>query len=133
MFFLRCIVAGFLAALVGALVSWLFDLGMDLVGFSFVPFGIGGHIFVVGFLNIVGILPLFLIGRFVGQPVTAYFTLALVFAVCFSILVGVAPPWKSEFSLLVAIPAFLVVTLASATVATQVAYSGLKSSEPVSA
>lgn len=128
--FLRCILAGVVAGLAGGCISWLFDFVMDLIGFSVVPFGFPGHMVVLALINVLGIIPMWLIGRFVSQPVPAYFTLVIVVAVAFSVLVAVYPPYSGGFTLFAAIPGVLLTAVMSAIVATQIAYRG-GSSEPV--
>ena len=122
--FLRCLLAGLAAALVASFASWLYDVVMDLIGFSFVPFSIAGHLVILGILNVLGIIPLYLIGRFVKQPMPAYYTLALMVAIALSILVTITPPWSVGFTLYAAVPGFLLCGLISAVVATQIAYRG---------
>ncbi len=103
------------------MLAWGFDLVMDMIGISFVPFGFAGHLVVGGFVNLLGIIPLYLLGRFMQQPVPAYFTLVFVAAVAVSVLVSVAPPYATFYPY-VAVPGILVTALASAGVATQIAY-----------
>lgn len=119
--FPRALLGGVAAGLATAVLAWGFDLVMDMIGISFVPFGFAGHLVVGGFLNLLGIIPLYLLGRFMQQPVPAYFTLVFVAAVAASVLVSVAPPYATFYPY-VAVPGILVTALASAGVATQIAY-----------
>lgn len=119
--FPRALLGGVAAGLATAVLAWGFDLVMDMIGISFVPFGFAGHLVVGGFVNLLGIIPLYLLGRFMQQPVPAYFTLVFVAAVAASVLVSVAPPYATFYPY-VAVPGILVTALASAGVATQIAY-----------
>ncbi|MBP9751048.1 MAG: hypothetical protein KBC95_04360 [Candidatus Peribacteraceae bacterium] len=119
--FPRALLGGVAAGLATAVLAWGFDLVMDMIGISFVPFGFAGHLVVGGFVNLLGIIPLYLLGRFMQQPVPAYFTLVFVAAVAVSVLVSVAPPYATFYPY-VAVPGILVTALASAGVATQIAY-----------
>ncbi len=128
--FLRSLLAGVVAGFSAGILSWLFDMGMDMIGFSFVPFDLPGHVVVALGFNILGIIPLWLMGRFLQQPMPAYYTLAVVVGVLLSVLVAVFPPYASNFTIIVAIPGILMVSLVSAVVATQIAYRG-GSADPV--
>lgn len=128
--FLRSVLGGLVAGLAAALLSWLFDMGMDMLGFSFVPFSFAGHLVVLLGFNILGIIPLWLMGRYLVQPMPAFYTLSVVVGVVLSIIVTIFPPYESGFFVFVAIPGILLGALVSAVVATQIAYRG-SSADPI--
>lgn len=127
--FPRALLGGIAAGLASAVLAWGFDLVMDMIGSSFVPFGFAGHLVIGGSLNLLGIIPLYLLGRFMQQPLPAYFTVVFVAAVAMSVLVSVAPPYATFYPF-VAVPGILVVSLVSAAIATQIAYRNLGPEAP---
>ncbi len=127
--FPRALLGGLVAGLASAVLAWGFDLVMDMIGFSFVPFGFAGHLVVGMFLNILAIIPLYLLGRFMQQPVPAYFTVVFVAAVAASVLVSVAPPYATFYPF-VAVPGLLVTALVAAAIATQIAYRSMGPEAP---